>query len=86
MINDSDPDNALHTPDAPSGADDDLKRMLRKRFPGWNIVRSDKGRWWAFRVPPPDAMNRASDVDADTPTGLYLKLCDIDCGKPPRRL
>ena len=60
-----------------TGSDEDMKRFLKARFPAWNIIRSDKGRWWAFRVPPRDDLDRVSDVDAETAAGLYLKLVDL---------
>lgn len=55
----------------------DPKRVLRARFPEWSIIQSDKGRWWATRVPPRDDMSHISDVDADTPAELYLRLLKI---------
>ncbi|HEY8480973.1 MAG TPA: hypothetical protein VIL71_14195 [Spirillospora sp.] len=59
-----------------SGIGDGRTRLLRD-FPEWNFVRSDKGRWWAFRLPPRDDPNRVSDVDADTADELHARLCEI---------
>lgn len=61
-----------------TGSDDDLKELLCRRFPEWNIVLSSAKRWWAFRLPAKDDLNRTSDVDADTPAGLYLALLNVD--------
>jgi hypothetical protein len=36
----------------PSDADPKtIKAALRKEFPGWSIILSDRDRWWATRNP-----------------------------------
>lgn len=54
------------------------KAQLKVEFPGWNIIRSNRGRWWATRGPMTrDILNRPSDVDADTAEGLADKLREV---------
>ena len=50
---------------------DEITTALRTAFPGWNIWRSDEGRWWATRHGPLPPSRRPDDyaltVTADTP-------------------
>ena len=51
------------------------KAQLKEEFPGWNIIHSNRGRWWATRGPMTrDILNRTSDLDADTAEGLADKI------------
>ncbi|GAA2397978.1 hypothetical protein GCM10010191_00810 [Actinomadura vinacea] len=58
------------------------KRELADDFPGWSIIHTDRGRWWAIRLP---VMNRStgwpatfdvSEVEADTAELLREKLTE----------
>ncbi|MGI5165282.1 hypothetical protein ACQEU3_13065 [Spirillospora sp. CA-253888] len=52
-----------------------VKAELRAEFPGWSIIHTDRGRWWATRGPlPRDQANRIADVEADTPEQLRARL------------
>ncbi|TDC00993.1 hypothetical protein [Actinomadura bangladeshensis] len=45
-----------------------VKARLREEFPGWSIIRTDRGRWWATRGPlTRENLNREASADADTP-------------------
>ncbi|GAA2295176.1 hypothetical protein GCM10010402_62170 [Actinomadura luteofluorescens] len=53
----------------------DVKARLKAEFPGWSIIRSNQGRWWATRGPlTREILNRPSDLDADTAEGLAAQL------------
>ncbi|MFF5262691.1 hypothetical protein ACFY4C_27485 [Actinomadura viridis] len=59
----------------------ETKRALAQEFPGWSVVYSSAGRWWAFRGPmPTDRMNETSDVDAGSPEGLRERLLAVEAG------
>lgn len=56
------------------------KVALKRDFPGWRFLRSDRGRWWALRGPLP--MNRINEVDtlvSNTAEGLRVELART-CG------
>ncbi|WP_242902646.1 hypothetical protein [Actinomadura terrae] len=61
-------------------ADGDVERAkarLREEFPGWSIIYTDRGRWWATRPTavdedPPRA--ESGTLDADTPDDLRAEL------------
>ncbi|MEU5995229.1 hypothetical protein ABZ806_40155 [Spirillospora sp. NPDC047418] len=60
-----------HGPDPAIQAKVNLKRC----HPGWSIICSDQGRWWAQRFPVPrELFNMPNLVDADTPEALDAKL------------
>ncbi|MFG2245819.1 hypothetical protein [Spirillospora sp. NPDC048823] len=66
------------TPLAAIGSDERIKDRLKRDFPGWRFLKSDKGRWWAFRGPlPVDRMNEVDTVEANTPDGLHAQLKDV---------
>ncbi|TDC43370.1 hypothetical protein E1281_35260 [Actinomadura sp. KC345] len=55
----------------------DIKALFAEKFPGWNIIRTDRGNWWATRavliredLNPDDA----STIEASTPAELYVRL------------
>ncbi|MGW2314944.1 hypothetical protein [Actinomadura luteofluorescens] len=52
------------------------KAELCAEFPEWNIIHTrDTGRWWATCGPLPRGdVTGVSDVDADTPEDLAVKL------------
>lgn len=52
-----------------------VKARLREEFPGWSIIRSDRGRWWATRGPLLRAdLNREASADAGTPEQLAEQI------------
>lgn len=55
------------------------RRALRAEFPGWNILYTDRQRWWATRGPKPGTQvnNGASALDADTPEQLRELLRQV---------
>ncbi|WP_346049873.1 hypothetical protein [Actinomadura chokoriensis] len=57
------------------------KAPLERDFPGWNIVHSSAGRWWAFLDPNRRRKDMApikdTALDADTSEGLYEKLAAV---------
>lgn len=66
----------------------DLKAMFRDRFPGWSIIRTDRGRWWATRPTlVREDLSRADGAtyDANTPAELYVKLEDAERRERNRR-
>jgi hypothetical protein len=70
------------TSEAAPPSTDQIKADLREEFPGWNIIRSDRGRWWATRGPlTRECLNRVSDVDADTPEGLRDRIREATRGE-----
>ena len=51
-------------------ADEVAKAKLQRDYPGWSIIRADRGRWWATRNPQPgEVLSSATvgDVSDDTP-------------------
>ncbi|GAA4226150.1 hypothetical protein GCM10022254_10230 [Actinomadura meridiana] len=49
--------------------------QLRTEFPDWEIIRTDRGHWWAVPNEAGRASKRArSSVDADTPDELRVAL------------
>ncbi|RKS79268.1 hypothetical protein BZB76_0720 [Actinomadura pelletieri DSM 43383] len=53
----------------------DARARLKADFPGWSIIHSDRGRWWATRGPLADKdLNREASVDADTPEQLAEQI------------
>ncbi len=53
------------------------KAELKREFPGWNVVSSAQGRWWAQRFPVPrELFNEPNLVDADATQGLRAKLAE----------
>lgn len=56
------------------------KARLREEFPGWSIIHSTEGRWWALRNPLRDEAARrlvrfqVTDLDADSPDQLRDQL------------
>ncbi|MUN36538.1 hypothetical protein [Actinomadura litoris] len=58
---------------------DDDKAQLKAEFPGWSIIYSSAGRWWATRGPlGRGEEGRAGSVDADTPEGLRRESREAD--------
>ncbi|WP_157431959.1 hypothetical protein [Actinomadura hibisca] len=55
-----------------------VKARLRAEFPGWSIIVTNRGRWWATRGPlPPNRMNEVADLEDDTSDGLHAKLVAV---------
>ncbi|RKS76499.1 hypothetical protein BZB76_1855 [Actinomadura pelletieri DSM 43383] len=53
----------------------DAQARLKAEFPGWSIIHSDRGRWWATRGPLlREDLNREASVDADTPEQLAEQI------------
>ena len=66
------------TPLVAIGSDDLIKNWLKRDFPGWRFLKSDQGRWWAFRGPlPADRMNEVDTVEANTSDDLHAQLKDV---------
>ncbi|WP_067473427.1 hypothetical protein [Actinomadura hibisca] len=73
-------------PTAPPTADTAaVKASLREQFPGWQIIPTDRGRWWGVREPLPigddGAVNdhgQTSVVIAETPDELRERLAAAD--------
>ena len=65
---------------------DDLKLAIEEEFPGWQVWRSDAGRWYATRSGDlTDAQLQAGyamTVAADDSTGLRRLLVDQTRGEP----
>lgn len=63
-------------------AAEDAKTKLARDFPGWSIIHTDRGRWWALRLPRIDrstgwpAHYRVSEVIVDTAEELREKLTE----------
>ncbi|WP_210748142.1 hypothetical protein [Actinomadura latina] len=52
-----------------------VKARFREEFPGWSIIRTDRGRWWATRGPlTREDLNREASADADTPEQLAERI------------
>ncbi|TDD27371.1 hypothetical protein E1287_34715 [Actinomadura sp. KC06] len=67
---------AASVPDLPED-DSDLKQMFKDAFPGWSIIKTDRGNWWATRttVDREDLSNEdPSALEAKTPAELWGKL------------
>jgi hypothetical protein len=57
---------------------EEAKARLKDEFPGWSIICSNRGRWWATRGPMTrDILNRPSDLDADTAEGLAALIREV---------
>jgi hypothetical protein len=57
---------------------EEAKAKLQEEFPGWSIIYTNRGRWWATRGPLTRALlNRPADVSADTPKGLVEKIREV---------
>ncbi|GAA2635438.1 hypothetical protein SMC26_08445 [Actinomadura fulvescens] len=60
------------------------KAALRKEFPGWSIITTNRDRWWATRNPERDPKVRwlvdhsVTAVDADTAEELRAKLGEVN--------
>lgn len=53
----------------------DAKARLAAEHPDWNIICSDRGRWWANRGPlVAEKLSDRATVDADTPEDLAEKI------------
>ncbi|MEU5876164.1 hypothetical protein [Spirillospora sp. NPDC047279] len=57
----------------------ETKGALQRDFPEWNIVRGDKGRWYAFRGPQPGqfAQPGRSCVEAGDSESLREQLSAV---------
>ncbi|MFI0451139.1 hypothetical protein [Actinomadura sp. 6N118] len=61
----------------------EAKAALRRDFPGWSIITTNRERWWATRNPDRDPMtNRLMDhhvtaVDADSAEDLRQQLDEV---------
>ncbi|MGI5201645.1 hypothetical protein ACQEU6_08695 [Spirillospora sp. CA-108201] len=68
----------VHAPDVTAEetvTPEEAKAKLQAEYPGWNIIYTNRGRWWATRGPLTRALlNRPADVSADTPEGLAEKI------------
>lgn len=58
---------------------DQVKAELHASFPGWNMIHTDRGRWWATRQPEKDDCGRLVEhsvtaVEADTADQLRAEL------------
>ncbi|MFC9976173.1 hypothetical protein ACFVH6_35295 [Spirillospora sp. NPDC127200] len=50
------------------------QQKLRDEFPGWSIIITDRGRWWATCGPLPRDQAGIADLEDDTADGLRAKL------------
>ncbi|MFI0411840.1 hypothetical protein [Actinomadura sp. 3N508] len=58
-----------------AGTTDLAKAALKRDFPGWNIIRSAQGGWWAQLFPVPrDRYSQVNMVEATTAEDLRKKL------------
>ncbi|GAA2636942.1 hypothetical protein SMC26_15860 [Actinomadura fulvescens] len=63
---------------------DEVKARLRAEFPGWSIITTNRGRWWATRNPVRDPRTRrlvdhhVTALEADTAEELRAKLGEVD--------
>ena len=57
----------------------EIKAQLRAEFPGWNILYTDRRRWWATRGPKPGTQvnNGESCLEADTADELRELLRQV---------
>ncbi|MFC5744093.1 hypothetical protein [Actinomadura rugatobispora] len=61
-------------------ATEEAKAGLRRAFPGWSIIHTNQGNWWAIRLPVVDRatgwpeQHPVSEVEADTPDELRNRL------------
>ncbi|MFI6514631.1 hypothetical protein ACIBF1_03625 [Spirillospora sp. NPDC050679] len=56
----------------------DTKARLRAEFPGWSIIVTNRGRWWATRGPlPEERIDEISDLEADDPETLRAQLREV---------
>ena len=65
--------------DQMQSADTSPLAVIRRRFPGWRLWRSDVGRFWATRVGrPPKRLpyGWAMTVDGDTPRDLLDAIAE----------
>ncbi|WP_433464353.1 hypothetical protein [Spirillospora sp. CA-128828] len=59
-----------------------VKEQLRAEFPGWSIIRTDRGRWWATRGPlVREELNEEASADADTPEELAEAIRAVSGGR-----
>ncbi|NKZ03302.1 hypothetical protein [Actinomadura latina] len=57
---------------------EEAKAELKGEFPGWNIICSTDGRWWAQLFPVPrELFNEPNLIDADTAAELRAKLIEL---------
>ncbi|MGI5166940.1 hypothetical protein ACQEU3_21565 [Spirillospora sp. CA-253888] len=55
-----------------------IKARLRTEFPGWSIIVTNRGRWWATRGPlPEERMGEVSDLEADDSEALRAQLQEV---------
>ncbi|KAB2340645.1 hypothetical protein [Actinomadura rudentiformis] len=60
----------------------ETKNRLRLDFPGWSIITTNRGRWWATRNPVRDPTTRrlvdhsVTALEADTAEELRDKLTE----------
>ncbi|KAB2341874.1 hypothetical protein [Actinomadura rudentiformis] len=72
----------------PAAGTDEIKAALRRDFPGWSIITTNRDRWWATRNPERDPVTgRLVDhfvtaVEADTSDELHAKLAEVTDGTP----
>jgi hypothetical protein len=60
---------------ANSSSPADIKAALKRDFPGWRFLHTDRDRWWAMRGPLPlDRINEVDTVVADTEEALRVEL------------
>ncbi|GAA4238890.1 hypothetical protein GCM10022254_56730 [Actinomadura meridiana] len=60
---------------------DRTKARLKAEFPGWSIIHSDRGRWWAMRGPlDREDLSREASVDADTAEELAERIRAVSRG------
>ncbi|MFC5748582.1 hypothetical protein [Actinomadura rugatobispora] len=63
-----------------SATDEETKAQLVRDFPGWSIIHTDRGNWWAIRLPEIDratgwpAQHAVSEVEAVTADELGNRL------------
>lgn len=65
-----------------TSAVEQAKARLRAEFPGWSIIRTDRGRWWATRGPlVREDLNQEASVEADTPEQLAAEIRAVCRGR-----
>ncbi len=64
------PANTIST--APCLGINAIKAQLKRRFPGWRFIETDRGNWWALRGPlPRGQMHLVDTVDASAPGRVH---------------